>query len=180
MTKTRLILVASCIIVFAAGAAAGVLASKLKAPRPRGSWLSRELKLTGQQEEQMRKIWRPAGTARQGRHDDRMAVLARERDEAIVALLSEEQKAGYDAIGREYARKVDELAQERHKAFEERMAQTKQILTPEQARRYDELLKEPRGRGRGRGGRGGPGPGPGEGPSTSPTHQETETPGGRE
>jgi Spy/CpxP family protein refolding chaperone len=176
MTRTRLILIASCIIVFAAGAAAGLLFSELNAPRrthgggaaegprPR-SWLVQELKLTPQQAEQMQKIWEPPAGAHQGRRDEHMAALARERDQAVVALLTEEQKAKYDAILQDHAQKVDELSKERRKAFEDRVAQTKLILTPEQAARYEELLKEPRGHGhgRGRGPQSGPG-GPGEPP----------------
>jgi hypothetical protein len=67
--------------------------------------------------------------------------LAQERDGAIQSLLSNEQRSRYDAIQQEYSRKTEELSQERKRAFEQAVEQTKHILTPQQAAKYDELMK---------------------------------------
>jgi hypothetical protein len=67
--------------------------------------------------------------------------LALERDGAIQSLLSNEQRSRYDAIQQEYSRKTEELSQERKRAFEQAVEQTKHILTPQQAAKYDELMK---------------------------------------
>ena len=45
---------------------------------------------------------------------------------------------------KEYNRKMDELGQERTQAFEQAVEQTRKILTPEQAGKYDALLKKQR------------------------------------
>ena len=150
MTKTKLILIVSVLLVFAAGASLGVLITRPGQPPPRGSWLANELNLTTDQRDQMRTIWSEAmGSVSKQR--ERRAALAQERDQAILALLSDAQQAQYDAIQQEYVRKTDELSQERKRAFDDAIEQTKRILTPEQATKYDELLKKQRERGAGGG-----------------------------
>ena len=117
MTKTKLIMLVCFLVAFAAGTAVGFLAGRsAKAPRHRSS-LSRELDLTAQQREQMRKVWSELmSSARRDGREHRQA-LRTERDEAVQALLTEEQKERYEEVMREYSRKSEELAQERRKLF---------------------------------------------------------------
>lgn len=153
MTKIRLILAGCFVVVFAAGVSTGVLVSHLKARPPhRGSWLASQLKLTPLQQEQMRKIWEETMGAR-GTREDRQSIM-RERDEAIAALMTEDQRPKYEAIVQECSRKLDELAQKRKAAMDKAIERTMEILTPEQRAKYIDLMK----RGDGRMGGGSPGP----------------------
>lgn len=142
-------------LLFAAGTCVGLLAGRPGDRRERRrSWLSDELDLTTEQREQMRQIWSDAmHTAGEGQSERTMA-LRKERDEAVQALLTDEQKAGYDKIMTEYATKLEELSQERRKRFKEAAEKTREILTEEQRKKYDELLARPSG-GPHRGSRGG-------------------------
>jgi len=176
MTKIKAILVVSFLVTFAAGVATGLLIAHLP-PRPRGpSWLESELNLTSQQREQMHNIWSEVMGATMGQRMEQGRALRQERDQAIVALLTDEQHPRYDAILKEYARKDGEMSEQRKQAFEEAIRRTKEILTPEQADKYDELMKKQRERGFGppHGGHRGPPPGP----PTEPPPDNTLTPRG--
>ena len=151
MTKTKIILLVSFVLTAAAGAAVGMLVSWPKPRRPHRPGLAEELGLSAEQQQKMRKIWSEVmGLPGRHRGEERRA-LAQERDEAIVALLTDEQLPGYKEIVREYERKLEELSQERRRRVEEAVERTKQILTPEQAVKYEELLKKRGEKGRGRG-----------------------------
>ncbi len=106
-------------------------------------------------------------------HERRRAALddearAAER-QAVGALLTEEQKPQYDQILAEYERKVAGLAAEAQANLEQAVARTKEILTPEQRAKYDEMLNWMRERGR----RGSPGAG------MRPSESEARPPGRR-
>jgi len=146
MSRTRLILLGSFVIAFAAGVLTGLVVSRVRERPPRRSRLASQLNLTKEQQEQMRKIWSDVMSPYQGRRGEGRAALAQERDEAVVVLLTEDQRAKHEAILQDYARKMEELSQERRKRFDEAVERTKRILTPEQARKYEELLKERRAR----------------------------------
>ena len=133
MTKARVLLVLAFVVTLAAGVAAGLLASRL-VHQPRGpSWLAAELDLTSQQREQMHTIWSEIMRAEGRRQWEQRKALAQERDDAIAALMTEDLRPQYEKILEEYSRKMDELGQERTRAFEQAVEQTRKILTPEQA-----------------------------------------------
>ncbi len=184
MSKTRIILIGCAVVVFAAGVSSGLLISRVKGRRAGHSWLASKLGLTPPQQEEMRKIWSEMRGSSPGRRGEKRKTLAQERDQAIAAILADEQKPKYEAIFQEYARKVEELSQERQRAFEEAVERTKRILTPEQAQKYEELLKERRERGSGGSpessappGRGGP---PHHDGADGPATDEKRTPRGGE
>jgi Spy/CpxP family protein refolding chaperone len=92
----------------------------------------------------MHTIWSEVMRA-DGRHQrEQRKALAQERDDAIAALMTEDLRPQYENILKEYNRKMDELGQERTQAFEQAVEQTRKILTPEQAGKYDALLKKQR------------------------------------
>ena len=162
-------------VVFAAGVAVGLLLPRSARPRHRGSWLARELDLTPEQKEQMRKIWSEPDQRSSMRGDlERRRALREARDEAMRALLTEEQKARHDALVQEYEQKLAELYEERRKAFEERLERTKEILTESQRKKYEELMEK------GRGSRGRPGGGlprrPGGGSGREPFREHRKAP----
>lgn len=160
MTKIKAILIGSFLVTFAAGAATGLLVAHLD-HQPRGpSWLANELSLTSQQREQMDGIWSAVMGSMMRQRSEQSKALRQERDLAITALLTEEQRSRHEAILKDYARKETEMSEQRKLAFEEAIKRTKEILTPEQAAKYDELMQKQRERGFGppHGGRRGPPP----------------------
>jgi Spy/CpxP family protein refolding chaperone len=149
MTKTKVILLVSVVLAFAAGTALGmfIIGSGRSSTQP-SSVLSRKLNLTADQQDRMRKIWSEAMGSVSRQHAERRAALAQERDQAIQALLSGDQRTRYEAIQQNYTRQAEQLSQERKRAFEDAVRRTKEeILTPDQAVKYDELMKGQREHG---------------------------------
>jgi Spy/CpxP family protein refolding chaperone len=158
MTKIKAILVVSFVLTFAAGGAAGLLLAHLDHSHRGPSWLEAELNLTDAQRDQMRTIWSEVmGSITKQRSEQRDA-LRQERDKAILALLTDEQRPRYDAILTEFSRKDGEMAEQRKQAMDEAVKRTKEILTPEQAAKYDDLMQKQREKGQPRGGRRGSSP----------------------
>ena len=178
MTKTKILLVVVFLVTFAAGAVAGRLYWQSGHRPPGPSFLAAELNLTSEQREQMHNIWTEVMGDGGRRQWDQRKVLGQERDAAIAALMTAEQKPQYEKTLQDYTRKLDEQAQERKKAFDQAVERTKQILTPEQAAKYEELLKKMPERGGFGGPPGGP---PGGSPPWSdrggPRHGPREPPG---
>jgi Spy/CpxP family protein refolding chaperone len=161
MTKTRIIVVIGFVIAFVAGAVVGlqlrttpVQATVQPVQGQRPSWLRSELNLSNEQNEQMKNIWE--GLHNSGRsYEERRHRFREERDEAIAALLAPGVMGDYDRILADFNNKLNALAQERDKAFQEAVEKTKKILTPEQRTKYEEFLKRREPGAGERGGRGG-------------------------
>ena len=151
MTKSRLIVLACFCAAFLAGGAVGMA---LKPRAARGSLLERELSLTGEQREKLRVIWSETTDNLRRQQREHSEALHKERDAAIASLFTPEQKAQYDEVMQEYARKSAVLAEERRKAFEDAVERTKVILTEPQRSKYEDMLKQRAGWHRRRGGQG--------------------------
>ena len=147
MTKTKVILIVSCLVVFAAGASLGALLTRSRPTRQDHSWLAAELNLTAEQRDQIRKIWSETMGSVFRNQSERRGAVTQERDQAILSLIPQAQRSRYESIQQEYTRKMDELSQERKRAFEEAVERTKKVLTAEQAVKYDDLIKKQRERG---------------------------------
>jgi Spy/CpxP family protein refolding chaperone len=152
MSKTKLILVVALLLAFAAGVSLGLFLSRpgQAAPAGRQSYLEAELKLSPEQRDQMRKIWSEAmsATSRQ-QQAERRSALAAQLDQKIAALIPASGQEQYRLAQQEYNRQMDQLSQERKRAFDEAVARTNKILTPEQAAKYGELMKRQREHGGG-------------------------------
>lgn len=169
---TKLIVILGFAVAFVAGLAIGMRKQAAIAPvqppiepttpqtreaRPRGGgpgWLSSELKLTTQQQEQMRQIWSDMASRGGRDHDDKRGKARRDRDEAIAALVARlpaEEKAAYEKIHRDYAEQNAALDKEMRSRFERAVERTKAMLTDEQKVKYEAIINR------------GPGPGPGPG-----------------
>lgn len=122
------------------------------------NWLPSELNLTQQQQDAMNKIW--SEVAQRGRNDqeDRRRQLRRDRDEAMAALIRPEDYGQLDQIIRTYAEQLAAIDAEQKASFDAAVQKTKQVLTPAQQTKYEELLKRHQfpGPWRGGGGPGGP------------------------
>jgi Spy/CpxP family protein refolding chaperone len=166
MTKTKTILAVAFFLVFAAGAVVGTVRPHVldfgrphnpggpgtEGRRDGGSFLTRELGLTPDQQHQMKDIW-SAMPALGREHGERRREFQKQRDDAVVALLTPDQRAKYDAIQKDYSDRLAAMQQERQQAFQQAVEKTKSILTPDQAAKYETFLKQRRDTG-------GPGGGP--------------------
>ena len=179
---TKLVVIFGFLIAFAAGLTVGMatrttgLASPTVPPatRPAGrgpGFLIEALSLTPQQADNLREIWsKPPGPHE---FDERRGQLRRERDEAIVALVPAADRSRYDELQKTYKEQSDSIEREMRASFDGKVTRTKEILTPEQRAKYEEILKQhggdrgDRGGPRGRGGPGDHGPGGDHGPSQS-------------
>lgn len=177
MSRARWMLVFGFLVAMAAGAVLGVAQDRARHRPVEGSWLAAQLNLTEEQQEQIRKIWEEAMPRAGREHREVREALLRERDAQVREMLTEEQRAEFDAIVAEHTQKLKELSEERSRAIEAAEERTKRLLTPEQRVRYEELLREkerwPRH-----------GEGPGRGPAAPPSGgssaaQHTEAEGGR-
>jgi len=137
---------------------AGLLASRLPAsssgkndsappapPLPPGGSLEKslaeELQLSADQREQMRGIWEGVRD-RMHQAFDEANDLQRQRDERLVGILSsDEQRAQFAKISKEFAEKYNQLARERDEAFNAAVEKTKKLLSDEQRTKYEQILK---------------------------------------
>ncbi|MCE5327714.1 MAG: hypothetical protein LLG01_15015 [Planctomycetaceae bacterium] len=140
MSKIKLILIAAYLLAIAAGVLVGMNIAQDK-PRHRSELTSR-LNLTPAQREQMRKIWSDPRLRGDPRRGPGRGDLARNRDEAVMALLTPQQRQAYDAIQKDYAAQIEKQSLARRQAFDKAVEETKKILTPEQAATYEEMMRQ--------------------------------------
>jgi len=165
MNKITAILIAGFLVAFAAGGSIGMLAGPEPPEPPRqepGPPPLRELDLTPEQQEQMRRIWSQVGPGPREAGRDRGRELWQKRQEAMDAFLAEltdEQRRRYDQINEEFRQGMEERMRERQGAIEEAVRRTREVLTPEQIKIYERMRQH------GRRGRYEPGP-----PSAGPHH----------
>ena len=158
MTRTRVLVMLSFVIAFAAGMALmAVLSGSMQTHRRPQSDLNRQLKLTPEQHKQMGEIWSETMQNWMRTYGERRRALAAERDQLVQGLFTPAQQVQYDAIMQEYERKLSELAQEGGKAREAANKRTMDILTESQRKTFEEITRQrevhgwgPPGRGPGR------------------------------
>jgi Spy/CpxP family protein refolding chaperone len=151
MSRAKLILIAAFAITLIAGGAAGyALRSSARhhsqgsgphdpGAHPPHSPLPELLQLTPEQEAKMDSIWE--GLRDSSKFREQRQAFQKQREEAVLAILTDEQKAKYDAVLKDYADKVAELGKAREAAFQGAIEKTKQILNTEQRKKYEEWLK---------------------------------------
>ena len=152
--KSRLIILICFLSAFGAGLCVGVLWQQ-PAKAAQDHWLS-ELNLTPEQREKIKAFWTDAmkNSGWQNQREKREAAQ-KQREEALNALITPEQKLRYDEIQTNYQKQLETLSQESRKAKDEAYEKTKAILNDEQRAAYEELRKKRmEGRGRSRGGSG--------------------------
>lgn len=143
--RMELLLIVLTMLALGAGVAAGLLAARLPAVQTAQSAaddrspLVEALGLTPDQCNQMRSIWEAVRTEIRTDYD-RAQSLERQRDDALLALLNDEQKTRFEQISKDFAGKFTELTQSRDQAFRDAVARTKALLDPQQQKKYDEIL----------------------------------------
>ena len=155
MTKAKLILIIAFVVTLAAGAVAGFTLGSLthRPPKPSAGAAPREpeapslhnhfpdLKLTAEQKAKMDEAWSAVMRNSHKLQSDQRQAFQKQRDEAVRAILTDEQKVKYDEALKDYAGKMAELGKAREKAFQEAVEKTKLILNAEQRKKYEEWLK---------------------------------------
>jgi hypothetical protein len=145
--KPMALLFAAFGLALAAGIAGGLLLARV--PRDQGrsnrsaaasSPLGAELGLSSTQAEEMRKIWEGVRDTAQQCFDDGRR-LQKDRDDALVALLTNEQKERFEKISSDYAEQFAGLNRRRDKEFQKAVHQTRQLLSESQWQKYEQILR---------------------------------------
>lgn len=148
MTKAKAIILISFILIFAAGAAVGVSVQRSgERPRHRPG-LFGGLDLTPEQREEVQRIWFGQTGPDRPHMFDQVRRLEEEREQAVLDLLTEEQRALYDELMQAHERKLNEFSEERRRDFESKVEQTMEVLTESQREKFGEFIEESRERGR--------------------------------
>lgn len=146
---TRLIVLVAVIVAFCAGAMVDRVARGpgSQPDRPHGgpaSWIGSQLNLTADQQEKMKDIWSSVfhhGSG-PGQYDKRQD-LRHQQEVAIAALIHDDDKPAYDKIVADTKAKLDAIDADNKKSFDQAVAKTKSILTPEQLKKYEQIVQRP-------------------------------------
>ena len=149
MRKTSFLILFCAAVVFAAGALVGMVGKravgKTSDPAtsllPGRSRITEELKLNPEQQRKIAEIWSAAVVKAGPPPTERVRTLGEEREQAILALLTDDQKIRYNQIITDYRRQIDALHQPARAAFTEAEELTKPLLDPTQRAKYEEILK---------------------------------------
>src|SRR5262245_57415658 len=156
--RLQILLIGVPVLALCAGLAAGLLTSHLppvsgsdatgspplaQPPPPMldRTALVEELQLTPEQRDQMREIWEGVRVKVHQTFEDAQQIQ-KQRDDALVAILTEEQKAQFERISHDYADRFDKLTRARDQAFADAVERTKKVLNDEQRRKYEQILKD--------------------------------------
>lgn len=144
---TRLLLIIGFVFSFGAGVLLGprlmraTQTTPATQPSRRDGWLTSELNLTAQQQEQMKKIWSETAHRGSREQDERRRQIRKDRDDAIAALIPAAEKEKFDAVLKTYADQQAAMDKEWKVSFEAAVEKTKQILNPDQRKKYEDMLK---------------------------------------
>ena len=179
MNKLKFLLVLAFLVVLAAGAVVGMALDqrfRLQSPtgqpngphpHPPGPWGQFDRSLTSEQRDKMKAIWSEVDKERKERFLERHQ-LAQKRDQAVLDLLTPEQRTKFDAIQSQYREDVDHVEKKLTDSVHDAEDRTSAMLTPEQRALYDNA----RAHGGPPGRRGGPRGShfrPMSGPTTAPS-----------
>lgn len=155
MGKAKLIMAVVFLVTLGSGLVAGMLITRLgggsavstpqQAP---ATPLARELNLTAEQNDRMRNIWEGVRT----KVDDcfiHAQDAQKRRDQALLDLLSDEQKIKFARLQEQCTDTLRSLKIERDAAFKAAVEQTNRMLSDSQQQRYREILQSRLGRGAG-------------------------------
>lgn len=145
MNKVKLFVGLAFLLAFAAGVSVGLAIKPWVHARHGISPLSHELNLTPEQEKQIEEIWSKIIHRARERHTEQRLAIEKEREEKIRGLLTDEQKAAYDAVAAEFREKEEELRQGRKAEIDQAVEATRALLSEPQRVKYEKLLEERKG-----------------------------------
>jgi len=144
--KTRIVVVLVFSLALLGGVAVGVLAERYASPASppvitANVSLTEELQLTPAQQVGMRTIWQSMREQATDYYAQAQAI-ERERQDAYMQILTDDQKKQYEKIQRDYQDRFTKLTASRQGAFDHAVKATKNLLNEEQRRRYDIILSK--------------------------------------
>ena len=147
--RLKVILIAASILALGAGVFAGMAVSRIPAstsveaptPPPDHASIADALGLTDAQRDQMRTIWEGVRTNVHQTFQEAQTIQ-KERDDAVVAMLSDSQKARYAALTQQAAEKFAALSSQRDQAFRDGVDRTRKILSDSQRLTYDRIIHD--------------------------------------
>jgi hypothetical protein len=150
----KLLVIGLTVLGLSAGVVAGMLMSRVAGgagdktvlpisnqPTP----LVEELALTSDQQREMKRIWEDVRRKVKDCYV-RADQLQRQRDDEILGILTEEQKAKFAKIAKRFHDLDVTITAEREQIFNDAINQTRKLLTDEQRTKYDKILKARLGR----------------------------------
>jgi hypothetical protein len=185
MSHHKILFLSTLLLVLGAGVVVGKLSTRLPemvVGKPGGGgppWAA-QLGLTAEQQKQWDAIWADV-SPKIGKTFDSRRAIDRERDQAVLALLTSEQRAAFEKIQNDCRVKRQDCDHDRDHIIHDAEDRSQALLDDVQKKRWDTLQKDwqqhrrgPHGFG-GRGDRPGPDrPGPDRsGPMTHATTQES-------
>ncbi len=146
--RIEILLVGIAFLALSAGVVAGMLVKRLPGTSAKSELtpaasmsLSEQLQLTPQQRKQMRVIWEPIRNEIQ--QCFRQANdLQHQRDDDIVALLNDQQKAQFEKLSKKYADRYAKLDAKRERTFQDAVERTRKILNDTQRAQYDKIIAD--------------------------------------
>ena len=147
---TRVIVIVGFLIAFGAGLMVGHVAWM---PHPGGmpgggphgrpdSWIAQQLDLTPDQQVKMKQIWSDVSHRGGPQQGAKRQQLRHDQEAAIAALIRPEDKPAYDQIIKDYKDRLDALEADNRRQFQQAVEKTKQLLTPEQRTKYEQLFPQ--------------------------------------
>jgi Spy/CpxP family protein refolding chaperone len=150
--RLKLILIAASILALGAGVFAGMAVSRIPAStavvepmpaqqQPEHASIADSLGLTDAQRDQMRSIWEGVRTNVHQTFQEAQTIQ-KDRDDAVVAMLTDSQKARYAALTQQAAEKFAALSSQRDQAFRDGVDKTRKILNDSQRLTYDRIMHD--------------------------------------
>lgn len=141
--KLFIFALAAICLVFASGVAVGVVGRRAFRPNKFQSVLVEELNLTPDQRRQIQQIWSKVA---ENHVPVPMAEIERadaERWHAIDQLFTPQQRIQYARIQQRFEDRMRELDQGNRTRVAQAEEQTRQLLTPAQRKKYEQILARP-------------------------------------
>jgi Spy/CpxP family protein refolding chaperone len=142
--KATVALLLAYVLALAAGTTSGLLVDRMHAAMPGQAGaktpLAEQLQLSADQVVQMRMIWERTSSDLDG-FFRRAQAIQRDRDEALVQLLTDDQREKFGIMDKEFAKRFADLKEEREAVFRDALAQTEGMLNDWQRAKYEELVR---------------------------------------
>lgn len=146
MFRSKIVFLLTVLLMLGAGVVLGRISARMPGPPGEGrppSWLADQLDLTTDQRKQMDAIW--AETKQKiGKTFEKRRAIDKQRDQAIMALLTPEQKRAYEGILDSARAQRATLDKEREAAVREANERSRALLDDRQKQRWETLTQQMR------------------------------------
>jgi Spy/CpxP family protein refolding chaperone len=145
MSLRKIVFLMTTALVLCAGVVLGRLWAQLPARMPEHgqgpSWIADQLDLTAEQRQQMDAVWAQT-KSKLDQSGDQRHEADKQRDAAVMALLTTPQQTAYEKIMSDYHGKRTELDKQREGLIQDAEASSRALLDDSQKARWDELTKQ--------------------------------------